>query len=278
VSGEMVASHKSGSPALALMRRYVTDYINRHDFSVIREIMTDDYRLDTSGISIAGRDGPYRSAVAKQLDQFPGLVFTPHELFYQGDRLAIRFTEHGASNRHAGRRAAWPSIAIYSLRDGKFASCAIEQDYFSRRRQLVTGVPVMVDSPAIAPWDTASAERNLAAESVVAEWLHASAFLQDRVVQVDDSRATGNVERIVDEPRVDITLMVSGGDRVAFHAVQHGQLADDFASEVSPVPGQPVSLYFSGLVLVKDGRVAGGNAIRDRWGLFRRLVPRDGSS
>ncbi len=264
-------NRKSASETIAVFRRYVTDYVNRHDFSVIGQFMTDDYTLDSSGFQVTGRDGDYQAAVARQLQQFPGLVFTPHEMVNVGNRIAIRFTEHGASMKHDGRRAAWPSIAIYEVRDGLLARCAIEQDYQSRNRQLDTGVTVTPDPPAVAPWDTPESAPNPAAEKVVLDWLSSSAFLDTAGVQVDDSRATGVVERIVDKGSVEILDILSGGDSVGFHAIQTGVLADDFATEFKPQAGQPVKIHLSGLVTLSGGQVTRGNVIRDRYGLYRKL-------
>jgi hypothetical protein len=263
-------NRRSASPVIGVLRRYVCDYVNAHDFSVIGEFMAEDYTLETGGVQVKGRDGPYRSAVARQLEQFPGLVFTAHELVHCGDRVGIRFTEHGASARHGGRAAAWPSIAIYQLRGGSLSRCAIEQDYFSRRRQLETGVPAPVDPPAVAPWDTREAVANPDAEAVVRVWLASGDFLRTANVQVDDSRATGGVEPVVEGGRVEVLEMLSGGDRCCFHAVHWGTVADEFAAAGSPA--EPVAIHMSGLVTVADGEVVGGNLIRDRWGLFRRLA------
>ena len=265
---------KSSSPVVDLMRQYVTDYINRHDFSVIANFLAEDYTLHTGGLTVTGRDGPYRQAVAKQLDQFPGLVFTLHEIHHAGDAVAVRFTEHGASLRHQGRTAAWPSIAIYKVRDGRLASCHIEQDYFSRKRQLDDGTPIKVDAPAVAPWDTPERPPEPEAEATVRRWLADGAFLSEPGVQVDDARATGVVEQVVEDATVDVMTMVSAGDRVAFHAVQTGRLAGDFAPELSPAGEASVRLHLSGLVGVSDGRITSGNVIRDRWGLYRRLSSR----
>ncbi|MCR5879578.1 nuclear transport factor 2 family protein [Phenylobacterium sp. J367] len=262
----------SASAAIAAFRRYVTDYVNRHDFSVIPEFMTDDYTLTSSGVRVAGRDGDYRAAVARQLEQFPGLTFTPHELVHVGDRVAVRFTEHGASNRHGGAAAAWPSIAIYTLRDGRLAHCSIEQDYFSRRRQLDTREPVRVEAPAIAPWDTPESVANPAAETLVAAWLASGAFLAAPGVEVDDSRATGQLQTIIAEGQIEILEIMSGDDRVAFHAIQSGVLAGDFPSDLPPEAGRPAHIHLSGLVRVAGGQVAAGHVIRDRWGLYRRLT------
>jgi ketosteroid isomerase-like protein len=262
----------SASPVLATFRRYVTDFVNRHDFSSIHEFMADDYTLDTSGLIITGRDGPYQAAVASQLRQFPGLIFTPHELFHSGDAIGIRFTEHGASPRHDGRLAAWPTIAIYRVRDGKLDRCALEQDYFSRRRQLATGIPVPVDGPATAPWDTVETPANSDAEKIVGAWLSGGAFLCTAGVQIDDANATGVVEAIVADGAIEMLEIASGGDKVAFHAAQTGTLADDFGAEFAGQGQTAVTLHMSGLVTVAQGHVVRGNIIRDRWGLYRRLA------
>lgn len=262
----------SASPQMAVMRRYVVDFINRHDLDVLPDIMVDDYTLDTSGHVITGRDGPYRSAVAQQLKQFPGLAYTPHELFHTGDEVAIRFTEHGASNRHDGRLAAWPSIAIYSIHDGKLARCAIEQDYFSRRRQLATGEPVAIDHPAVAPWDTKASTRNPAAEVVAQAWFESQSYLAQADVQVDDSRATGRIDKILQNTACKWLRLLSGGDQVAFHVVMSGKATADFCSDFPERVGEPVRLHASGLITVRSGKVISGNIIRDRWGLYRQLA------
>ena len=124
--------------------------------------------------------------------------------------MAVRFTEHGASNRHAGRRAACHSIGIYTVRDGRLAGCALEQDYFSRRRQLADGEPITVDAPAIAPWDTPDLPGDEESERAVQRWLQSAAFLTDDRVQIDDSHATGVVQKILTAPVLEMLELFSG--------------------------------------------------------------------
>ncbi|HEY6641293.1 nuclear transport factor 2 family protein [Povalibacter sp.] len=257
--------------ALRVFRRYVTGLVNCHDFSVLPEIMGEDYTLVTSGTVVTGRDGPYRDAVAKQFAQFPGLQFTLHELVVCGDRVCARFTEHGASLRHDGARASWPSIAIYETSNGVLTRCSIEQDYYSRRRQLEQRQAVAVDPPAIAPWDEAAQSPSSSAEAIVRDWLRSGAWKRDPAVRVDDSHATGNIETVIDTRDVEVSTIVSGGDHVGFHALEVGVLASDFAKSTGATLGQPVSMPLSGLVRLSGGRVVGGHVIRDRWGLFRKL-------
>jgi predicted ester cyclase len=252
---------------LPLIRRYVADFVNRHDFSVITEIMTEDYTLETGGQRVRGRDDTYRSAVAKQFKQFPGLVFTLHEVMPAGDRIALRFTEHGASTKHAGRHAAWESIGIYKIRDGRLCGCAIEQDYFSRRRQLEEEDPMPVDTPATAPWDSPAHMAAPAVEAAVRAWLARGPTTRPGV-QIDDQRATGRVDGLIAQTGMNITDLVTGGNRAAFHAVQHGTLAMDFGNGAA---GAPAWMHCAGIVTVHNGEVSHGHVLRDRWGLYRRL-------
>ncbi len=257
--------------ALRVFRRYVTGFVNCHDFLVLPEIMREDYTLVTSGTVVTGRDGAYRDAVAKQLTQFPGLQFTLHELVVCGDRICARFTEHGASLRHDGARASWPSIAIYETSNGVLTRCSIEQDYYSRRRQLEGRRPVAVDPPAIAPWDEATQPPSPSAEAIVRDWLRSGEWKRNATVRVDDAHATGITGTIIEDSHVSVSTIASGGDRVGFHARETGALAGDFAQITGAVAGQPVSMHLSGLVRVQGTEVVDGHIIRDRWGLFRRL-------
>jgi hypothetical protein len=203
------------------------------------------------------------------LQQFPGLVFTPHVLLHVGDQVAVHFTEHGASPKDGGHQAAWPSIGIYTVRDGLLAHCHIEQDYMSRRRQLQSGRPDPVERPAMAPWDTQEQTHDPCA---VRRWLAEPDITCTPGVVFDDAAVTGEVQRIIDAEAVEILLIVAGGGHAAFHAVQHGRLAGDFALELSLAPGTRAFLHLSGLVSVRDGEVIGGRVLRDRLGLYRRLA------
>lgn len=276
--GRENAENPAGTPdALRVFRRYVSDFVNRHDFTVLPQIMAPDYTLDTSGMEISGRDGPYREAVARQMRQFPGLQFTVHELFVSDNAIGIRFTEHGASTQHAGARAAWPSIAIYEAEGDRLARCTIEQDYYSRRRQLADRTPIAVDSPAIAPWDEIGLPRHQGDEAIVDAWLASGDWLSDGAVAIDDSRAMGAVDPVLAPGTVRVLKAISGhapsGDtKVAFHALQTGSVTPGFASAAGGATGDTAHLHLSGLVTVRAGRIADGNIIRDRWGLFRRLA------
>jgi predicted ester cyclase len=158
---------------VALMRRYCIDYTARHDLSVCDDIMVPGYTLHMGVHHLAGRDDAYKPAAAAQFRQFPGLCLTVNEIICSGDRLALRFTEHGASIRHDGARAAWGGVGLYRWDGQRLLENHVEQDYFGRRRQLAGDGPDPVEAPAVAPWDTRSVRADLAAEAVVRDWLAA---------------------------------------------------------------------------------------------------------
>jgi predicted ester cyclase len=256
-------------PFVALMRRYCLDYTARHDMTVCDDIMTSGYTLHMGGHDLIGRDAAYKPAAAAQFRQFPGLCLTVNEIVCSGDRLALRFSEHGASIRHGGARAAWGGIGLYRWDGRRLLENFVEQDYFARRRQLTDGVPDPVEPPAVAPWDTRAVPPESAAEAIVRAWLAAGDVTG---VMVDDGRPAA---RIVAAERTEVNDMFSAGDKVAFHAVQHGPLAGDdpqFAGD------GPATLHLAGVVSVSAGQVVAGRVIRDRLGLWKRLSAAAGTA
>jgi predicted ester cyclase len=251
---------------VALMRRYCIDYTARHDLSVCDDIMDPGYTLHMGTHDLAGRDEAYKPAAAAQFRQFPGLCLTVSEIISSGDRLALRFTEHGASVKHDGALAAWAGIGLYRWDGQRLLENYVEQDYLARRRQLAEGRPDPVEPPAVAPWDARSLPADLAAEEAVRTWLGTGDLSR---LTADDGRPP---HRLIAPARTDISVLFSAGPRVAFHAVQYGELtAEDprFAGD-----GEAF-VHVAGVVRVEDGRVAGGRVIRDRLGLLRRLIPRE---
>ena len=70
----------SAAPFVSLIRRYVLDYLACGDTSVCDEIMHPDFLLYMGGHELGPRDDVYVPAVAKQMEQFPGLCMTANEV------------------------------------------------------------------------------------------------------------------------------------------------------------------------------------------------------
>ena len=255
---------------VSLIRRFVNDFFNRHDTSVCPEIMSSDYELAVGGHLISGRDDKYVPAVQSQFDQFPGLGMTVHTMIVAPGRVALHFSEHGASAGPAGPVAAWTGIALYTVEGQRLARCAAVEDYYARRRQLKRGSVDTVEPPCPAPWDTPVLSPDHAAEAVVREWLETPQALVDRHVRFDDEHLHASPRLDFDAEEAVILDLFSSGERVAFHTAHRGRYRSGF-DDVS-VSGEIIELHTAGIVTVVAGAVVSGRAVRDRQALARRLT------
>lgn len=246
-----------GQP-LALVRRWAVDWLNSHDPAVLPDILADGYVLRIGGVELAGLDA-YREATIAALRQFPGLVLTVHDILSDGDRAAVRFTEHGASLRHECRVAAWRGIALFRGDGERLTQTYAEEDYAARRRQLGDGQPDPLEPPHVAPWDVTMQDSDGAAERTVRTWLD-EGTLWASGCHVDDRAPEDGPDRLMEVDRTEVDELFSAGPRVAFHVTQHGRRHNDGATAV---------LRSAGLVEVIDGIVVGGHVVRDRLGLLR---------
>lgn len=266
----MTLTTADGPAFIALMKHYVLDYTNRNDQSQTPAIMEPDYVLCMGEHIVSGRDTAYHAATAKQMEQFPNLGLTVHEIATSGERLVMRFSEHGASQLHDGARCSWGGIGLYSWNGRKLVRNSVEQDYLSRRRQLREGVPHRVDHPAIAPWNTIAEAPDAAAEAVVGAWLDSGALAATPNVLLDDQWTGATVSPLIEQSRIEVNDLFSCGNVVAIHITQHGALVPD--DEVAGEAGQPAFLHMAGIVHVADGRIVSGRIIRNRLDLARRLA------
>ncbi len=236
-------------PLARLAQRFAVDWLDRADDGVPPRIMAPGYRVHIGDVELTGL-AEYVPATLGQLQQFPGLQLTVHDLVLTERRLALHFTEHGASARHDLRAAAWTGVALFDWDGERLTENWTQEDYAARRRQLADGVPDTVGPPAVAPWTVQPGRPDAAAEDVVRTWL-CTAEPGSGGTTWDDGRTAA-----VLRPRdVEVAQLFSAGDRVAFAATQ-----TDGADR----------LGVAGLVTVADGAVAGGVVVSDRHGLARR--------
>ena len=247
--------------SVQLLRRWVVDYFNRHDAAACSAFITPNYELRIGDVVFAGRDEQWLPAVNKQMQLFPGLGMTVHQVLAGSDWAAAWFSEHGASQ---GRAACWSGVAIYRSNGTQLTGCVAQEDYMTRHRQLKSGVADAVESPAVAPWDTPDLPRNEVAEAVVRRWLEGSWPSEAAGVRCDDEHITG-VPLQFEVTGAEIDTLHSSGSDVAFHVRQTGfhlgGLGDVTATR------QPAILHCNGIVQVDNGKVCSGRVIRDRAGL-----------
>lgn len=122
---------------VALMRRYCIDYTNSHNQSICDEIMHPDYVVHIAGM-VLPRDAAYKPAVRQVFDRFPGLELEVHEFVTNGDRLAMRFSEHGASPAADGRFAPSP-IEVHSVEINDLFSAGNRVAFHLNQKGTYTG-------------------------------------------------------------------------------------------------------------------------------------------
>lgn len=248
-----------------LLRRWVVDYFNSHDPSAAAAFIVPAYALEIGDHLLDGRDEQWLPAVDQQMQAFPGMGMTVHHVVSAHDRVAVYFSEHGASN---GRMAVWSGVGIYRSNGQQLTGCIAQEDYMTRQRQLKSGVSDPVESPAVSPWDTVPLGRNVDAEAVVRDWLTQSWPLKTKEVRCDDEHITG-VSLQFDVQSVEFTELFSSGDDVAFHVRQTGRYQAGFDELQASMKNWLLNV--NGILRVQAGQVVSGRIIRDRTGLKARL-------
>jgi hypothetical protein len=252
------------SPSMTVLRRFAVEWLSAADPTVCDEIMSPDYQVEIGGIVLDGLES-YREGTVGQLMQFPGLLITVHAVVNAGDRVALRFTEHGPSVRHDGRAAAWRGIGLFFLRDGRLVRNLTEEDYAGRRRQLTLGVPDPVDAPAAAPWATPIGSPDAEAERTVRHWLATDHCFTAQHVVVDDGLAAAE-EPPLEVSSVSVTDLFSSGSDVAFRVHQRGVPAAN-----ADWSGDDLTLSSVGIVTVAADGAISGHVVRDTAGLGRAV-------
>ncbi len=261
-------------PRLNLVRRWAVDWLAAANPEVCEQILAPGYAISIGGHLLEGRDA-YVEGTMAQLARFPGLGLTVHELIWSGDapsggpgRLAVRFTEHGASARLEGRTAAWGGVALFDTDGERLTWCWAEEDYLSRRRQLDGAVADPIDRPAASPWTTEPAAAGPGCEEAVRAWLAAGDL---SAVALDDGWLDHPAPPLLADAAAELDAVVCAGPRVAFHGRLSGTYRGGLDGVNAEFRGRPAAHHLAGLVTVESGAVVAGRVVRDRLGLARSL-------
>lgn len=260
-------------PFVALMRTYCIDYTNSHDQTLYDQIMEPDYVLHTMGFTLSGRDEVYAPAVTQVYSDYPGLGLVVHEFVLNGDRLCMRFSEHGAAAHHGDQLTAWRGIGLYKWNGSRLVENWVEQDYEGRARQLSAGEPNPLEPPHLDPWVTTHpvAEDASAVDTARRFLLAGDLTSAKGAVVIDDSDTTGDVQHIVDVEHVTINDLFSAGPRVAFHITLHGAYTGGLAGLDRTRVGRPVELHVAGVATVDGDTMRDLQAVSGKLGVAMRL-------
>lgn len=256
-------------PQAALLRDFSVSFLTAHNGEVGKRIFADDYALSISGISLSGRDTHYLPATLDQLEQFPGLCVTAHDVVFGTDAMALRFTEHGVAARE-GRVSSWGGITVFRIANGCLQQGWAEEDYFARKLQLRSGTVNPILPPHPAPWDLPVEQADPATDEAVRRWLASPAG----VLSADDEISAGGpgLSSLVAPTSLALSFLFTAGRRAAFHAVIEGTYAGGFPDIPAEAMGTRVALPVSGILDVQDGAVCHSQVCGDRLGLHRRVM------
>lgn len=257
-----------------LLRGFATDFLTSHDVAEARRIMAPGYTLHIGGHVFAGRDNHYIPATAAQLDLFPGLIVTVHDVVLAPGWAAMRFTEHGVSARPPAHVAAWGGITLFRIEGEQLGTGWAEEDYFARKRELKSGVCDPILAPMPAPWDQPCEAPDPASEAIVARWLARPANLFGAAVEQIRVGAPDFADLIA-PTRIAVSALFSAGQRAAFHATVGGTYRGGFGDVAPGLAGADIDLRVAGIVDVAAGEVARVQLSADRLGLNRDLLGRE---
>ena len=259
-------------PFVALMRRYCIDYTNSHDQSVCDEIMAPEYVVHISGFDLP-RDAAYKPAVTGVFARFPGLQLQVHEFVTNGERLAMRFSEHGAAADAGGRFAAWGGIGLYRWNGKQLLENFVEQDFHAQEEQLATGVAAPLETPHLDPWLGTRAEAaNAAAEAAARAWLAKGDLRAAADAVIDGSWYAPQGPSPLEVESVQVNDLFSAGARVAFHITQHGRYRGGLRGADAAWSGRAAALRCVGLARVEGGEVRAVRVVTDRLGMRTALA------
>ncbi len=210
-------------PFLGLMKTYVVDYTNSHDTSWIPKIMTENYTVNICGVSLE-RSGTYLQSVEGIFSSAPGLGLTVHQMYCNGDRLAMRFSEHAAFSDQGGKTATWRGFSTYSWDENRLTKCWVEQDFYSRGQQFDRGHPHTPGAPAVDPWSTTIVAEDAEALAEGRRWLEKFDLSELAQIDMDDNAETDGWQLEVLPHSVRINDVFSVGHYVPFHVALRGPM------------------------------------------------------
>jgi hypothetical protein len=198
----------------------------------------------------------------------PQIAITVHEVIANGPRFAMRYSEHCRDPE--GLEIAWGGIGLYRWDGERLTHNATEQDQAARDAQIAGRRPGRVEPPAVSPWDTPVQAADPAAEAIVWSWLKSGAVAETPQVSIDDAWVGGDRPALIEQRSIQLLDMMSAGPKVAFHALQHGNVSPGPASDQEHA-GRKVQLHIAGLVDTADGRVVAGTVLRNKNELMAAL-------
>lgn len=127
----------------AVVRRFVTEFVNGGDESIVDELFAEDYVRHEPGASV-GRQGveAFVAMLRAFRSAFPDVELVVEEMVAEGDVVVFRGTERGTHEGEflgfvpTGKAFEMAGMAMHRLEDGRIAETWATWDRVSMYRQL----------------------------------------------------------------------------------------------------------------------------------------------
>ena len=256
--------------AVSLVHRYLTDVIHGGRFEVLTEILVPDYRFDTGGTWLAGRDEHYIPMVSGYLADEPTIDTASHDLVTDGRYVAVWLTKYTTDPL-----AGWDAVLIYRSNGTQLDRCWSEQDWAARRRQLKgRQVPAPSPTSALGVWDVPVGPADPETEMAVAAWLAANPGDIGDIGDVGGAGrpgVAGTTRPELDVESLEVNCLFTAGDRFGFHVTQRGTYIDGVPG-CAQYRGRAAQLHLAGIGTVAGGAVSSARVVTDSSELGRRLA------
>lgn len=130
----------------AIIRRWM-DVTNRHDPSIVDELLADDYVMHgPGGQDIKGPEG-FKQALIAYLSIFPDIHFTIDDMVAEGDKVAVRITYTATQKGEylgiapTGKRITMTEAIFYRLAGGRIVEAFPYSDSLALFQQLGVSPP-----------------------------------------------------------------------------------------------------------------------------------------
>jgi len=122
------------------------DMINKHDLSMINEIVSEDFRANEFGMEFKGPVA-LKQAFTIGFAGFPDLQYTVDDIVAEGDKVAIRYTRtgtHKGEYRGFAPKNKWTQVSgafFYRLVGGKIVEASGYSDRLALFQQIGVSPP-----------------------------------------------------------------------------------------------------------------------------------------
>ena len=125
-----------------VVRRFLEECLTGKNMALMDELFSPEYVNNAATPDISPDLDGYKKRVGYMIEAFPDLSIEVHDLFSDGDRVAVLLTASGTHSANflgvapTGERASWTAIAIYRVVDGRIVERWENRDDLGMMRQL----------------------------------------------------------------------------------------------------------------------------------------------